>query len=463
VEQALASALPKWSGVHVTTSRQLAALYPVMDYDDPTGDELGHIPYSPEFFTALATLVARKFQASRQVACKVIALDCDQTLWAGVCGEDGPTGIRLDPPRRALQQFLLQQQQAGKLLVICSKNEEADIDAVFAQGPPMPLRKEHFIAQRVNWLPKSENLRSLAHELKLGLESFVFIDDNPLECAEVEAHCPEVLTLQLPEDTSLIPRFLDHCWVFDQLGTTEEDRKRAELYRQNRRREELQIKALSFADFVSELQLKVQIAPATHAQFPRLAQLIQRTNQFNVTGRRRTEKELRQLSGEILAVSVRDRFGDYGLVGALIFQVDRGAIMVDSFLLSCRALGRGVEHQMLAHLGSLAAERMLASVDIHFTPSPRNKPAWEFLEGVGSQFRQALNGGFIYCIPASIARTTAFRPAETTLAATSGFEPNSMPPSFTSSTSQVMLPSELDPFTPSTACDAPCGVLSPGW
>ena len=283
------------------------------------------------------------------------------------------------------------QREAGKLLVICSKNDEADVNAVFDQGPAMPLTREHFSAWRVNWRPKSENLKSIAQELKLGLDSFIFVDDNPVECAEVEANCPEVLTLQLPEDPALIPEFLDHCWAFDQLKTTAEDRSRTEMYRQNRQREEFQAQAMSFADFIAELELEVQIAPALPAQLARVAQLTQRTNQFNVSGKRRTESELRQLGEgrEVWTVSVKDRFGDYGLVGAMIFETRDQAIVVDSFLLSCRALGRGVEHQMLAELGKRARQRGAQWVDVPFERLPRNQPALDFLESVGAPFKQA--------------------------------------------------------------------------
>jgi amino acid adenylation domain-containing protein/FkbH-like protein len=408
LESALAAALGQINGIYVATTAELSTLYPVADYDDPAGDELGHVPYTPVFFTALATMVARRFHALRRPACKVIALDCDQTLWSGVCGEDGPGGIRLDPPRLALQQFMRRQQESGKLLVVCSKNEEADVGAVFDQGAAMPLTREHFSAWRVNWRPKSENLQSIAQELKLGLDSFIFIDDSPVECAEVEANCPGVLTLQLPADPALIPQFLDHCWVFDQLKTTEEDRARAALYQQNRLREQSQAQAMSFADFIAELELEVCIAPAAPAQLARVAQLTLRTNQFNVTGRRYTENVLSQLAArcQVWAVSVKDRFGDYGLVGAMIFEASDEALRVDSFLLSCRALGRGVEHRMLERLGTMARQRGLQWVDVPFERLPRNQAALDFLQSVGVPFQQPHQFHF----PADLAAAVVFNP-----------------------------------------------------
>ncbi len=242
IERNLRNGLALYDTVHVVSAHELAQAYPVANYDDPSSDELGNVPYTPTFFTALATMIARKFHALRRPAFKVIALDCDETLWAGRCGEDGPDGIQVDPAREALQLFMRRQQENGKLLVVCSKNDEVDVEAVFSRGAPMPLKREHFAALRVNWRPKSENLKSLARELNLGLDGFMFIDDNPVECAEVEVHCPEALTLRLPDDVNLIPRFLENCWAFDQPRITMEDQaQKRTARRQNRVREEFSI------------------------------------------------------------------------------------------------------------------------------------------------------------------------------------------------------------------------------
>jgi len=414
-ERFIADELEKLSNVYLVTTNELLDLYPVEDFYDPRGDELGRVPYTPVFFTALATMIARKFHALQRPPCKVVVLDCDQTLWSGVCGEDGPHGICLDAPHKALQEFMRGQQAAGRLLAVCSKNTEEDVREVFAQRLDMPLRHEHFAAWRVNWSPKSENIQSIAKELNLGLESFIFVDDNPVECAEVEANCPGVLTLQLPEDPADIPQFLKHCWAFDVLKVTAEDTRRSEMYRQSREREELRAQAGSLADFIEGLNLKIQIAPMSPDQLSRVSQLTQRTNQFNLTTIRRTETEIQGLSGEdkdtaVLTVSVSDRFGDYGLVGVMICGEQAEALDVDTFLLSCRVLGRGVEHEMLAYLGSLALEQKKRLVNVHFHPSAKNKPALDFLQSVGATFKQALNGGYVYAFPAEFAAEAAFDP-----------------------------------------------------
>jgi amino acid adenylation domain-containing protein/FkbH-like protein len=405
--------LEEISGVYVLTSDELAKWYPVTDYHDRAGEELGHVPYTPLFFTALGTALARKFHALKRAAYKVIALDCDNTLWSGVCGEDGPGGIRLDPPHRALQEFMRTQRDSGILLCLCSKNSEGDVHAVFSQRCEFPLQLKHFAGCRLNWGPKSANLRSLAQELGVGLDSFIFIDDNPVECAEVQANCPEVLTLHLPEDPALIPQFLNHCWVFDHLKLTKEDRLRGELYEQNRLREKLRAEAPTLEKFLAGLQLKVEMEAIAPADLARVSQLTQRTNQFNLTTRRRTEGEVSEwlTGGEGLKVRVKDRFGEYGLVGAVLYQVSARSLMIDTFLLSCRVLGRGIEHRILARLGQVARARDLEWVDLHFVPTAKNRPALDFLEQLGCEFKQPLNGCFVFRLPVSVAAEVTFHPS----------------------------------------------------
>lgn len=403
------------SAVHVLRPEEVEELYPVGEVHDPHGDELGRIPYTQEYFAALGTALARKARAIRTAPYKVIVLDCDDTLWKGICGEDGPEVVAVDPPRWALQEFMLRQQQMGMLLCLCSKNNEEDVLETFRVHPEMPLRLENFVERRINWNPKSENIAGLAEELELGLDSFLFVDDNPEECAEVEANCPEAVVLQLPPDDERIPEFLKHVWAFDHAKVTEEDRRRSRLYAQRAERAKLERQATSLEEFLRSLRLEIRIEPATAAQLARVAQLTQRTNQMNASPVRRTESEIQALVSsrelECLTVTVDDRFGSYGLAGAVLFRSDSDALRVDTFLLSCRALGRGVEHRMLARLGEIARERGLGRVEVPFTPSQRNRPALLFLESVGAQYREPCNGGFAFRFPAEYASGVAYRPA----------------------------------------------------
>lgn len=258
MQELLAADLNNVSGLYLIKSQELTSTYPVEEYYDPYGDELGHIPYTPTFFSALGTMLARKIFALKSFPYKVIALDCDYTLWSGICGEDGVAGVKIDPPFRALQEFIVGQQAAGKLICLCSKNQEEDVFAVFDQHQDMVLKRHHLVNWRINWQSKSENLKFLAAELQLSLDSFIFIDDNPVECAEVRANCPEVLTLQLPEERNRIPQFLQHIWAFDQLQATQEDQQRTHLYQQNVQRQRLQQDSLSFTDFLAQLNLEIE-------------------------------------------------------------------------------------------------------------------------------------------------------------------------------------------------------------
>jgi len=388
IEAQIAEHLRSVSGIYVVTSAEMQALYPVPEYEDPRADEVSHIPYTRQFFHGLGTMIARRFYRIQAPPHKAIVLDCDNTLWQGVCGEDGASGVKIGPAYRALQGFMLAQRDAGMLLCLCSKNNEQDVWHVFEQNPGMLLKREHFVRSRINWQSKSENLRSLAKDLNLGIDSFIFLDDSALECAEVEARCPEALTLQLPQQESDFPKFLSHVWAFDHLNVTEEDRQRSELYAADADRSELREHSLSLEDFLAGLQLQVEFLPMAKADAPRVAQLTQRTNQFNFTAVRRTESEVEQLSSkghtECLVVRVRDRFGDYGLVGAMFFTRRPGLLNVDNVLLSCRSLGRRVEHRMLAALGRVARRDGLATVRINFISTPKNKPAQDFLESMGA-------------------------------------------------------------------------------
>jgi len=203
------------TGVEVITAADLVALYPVADCHDRQADRLAHIPYNSLFYTSLATIIARRLYALKGPLSKVIALDCDGTLWDGVCGEDGPQGIRLDSIRKSLQSALVTQHDRGMLICLCSRNNESDVLDVFDRRDDMVLKRDHIAALKINWKSKTENLQSLSKDLGLSLESFVFIDDDPVICAEVRARCPEILTLLLPKDPQTIPAFLKHVWAFD--------------------------------------------------------------------------------------------------------------------------------------------------------------------------------------------------------------------------------------------------------
>jgi FkbH-like protein len=413
LEDDLAVRLSDLSTVQFLGTTRLKRWYDIEDYHDASGERLGHIPYTPVFFAALATLLARRLDAMRRSPYKVIVLDCDNTLWRGVVGEDGPSGVEVSPAFRALQEFVVAQHGSGMLLTICSKNNEADVEELFRLRTDMPLGRDHIVTWRVNWEPKSANIRSLASELDLGLDSFIFIDDNRKECAEVEEQCPEVLTLLLPESEDEIQPFLEHVWAFDHWSTTADDRNRSAVYAQKLERGKVEKQATNIADFIAGLELRIDVQQMRPEQLPRVSQLTQRTNQFNLTTVRRSEADIQRLlldGYECITVDVSDRFGDYGLVGAALYRFSDDALVVDSFMLSCRALGRGVEHFIVRYFGEQALARGVGSVALPFIPTARNAPARTFLEVLGPARREERAEGAVIWLSASDAAMVSYRP-----------------------------------------------------
>lgn len=385
-EQLIKNELSNYTQIHVVTSDDIDKTYGVEDSYDAQKDQLGHIPFKSEYFTALATSLFRNVLASKRAPYKVIVLDCDHTLWSGVCGEVPPEELSLSEPYAYLHSFMLKQKESGKILCLCSKNSEEDVKRVFRERTDLPLREEDIVASKINWQAKSRNLMELSEELNLGLDSFIFVDDNPVECAEVRENCPEVLTLNLPEKPGDFGQFLDHAWVFDTLTTTGEDRKRTQLYKENIQRSGFLEKSSSLKEFIDGLNLEIRITDATPEEIPRVSQLTYRTNQFNFTSVRSSEKEIKELIDKegftCRVCRVKDRFAEYGLVGAMLYKVKSDRILLDSFMLSCRVLGRGVEHQMLRSVGQAAKDHGADTVQIQFIETDKNLPARNFLKSV---------------------------------------------------------------------------------
>jgi FkbH-like protein len=404
-ENRIATQLLNFPGLTVLNSRNVDSLYPVKHPFDPISDRTGHIPFNNSYFAALGTFIARRIVGQRRRPTKVVVLDCDNTLWSGVCGEVGAQGVLIEPGHRELQQRLLALRERGILLALCSKNIETDVWSVFEQNDEMVLRREHLAAVEINWQEKSTGLVRLAQRLGLGLESFLFLDDNPLEIAEVRARCPQVLSLQIPAVAEL-PEFLDHLWALDQTAmTTADDQIRAESYRTESIRQAERKKYISLRSFLENLELQVRFLDIDESNLARAAQLIDRTNQFNLTLKRRSAAELGQElvkpATKAFLVEVTDKFGNYGLVGIAICSLSANELIVDTLALSCRALGRGVEHQVLRRIGQIATENNLSTISIPFVQGERNEPAARFLCQLCKHLQVALAAENLYQFPAS--------------------------------------------------------------
>jgi FkbH-like protein len=400
-------------GVEVVTHSQITNLYPVAKYDDPILNASAHVPYLPQWFAAMGTMIIRKSYGLHFPPYKVIVVDCDDTLWGGVCSEDGSFGVIIDAERRALQEFLLGQQQNGMLLCLCSKNNLEDVRHVFQIRPEMILQWDEFVSTRINWEAKSVNLRSLAAELNIGLDSFIFIDDNPVECAEVQQNCPEVLTLQIGGTIEEALSLLKRNWAFDQVRNTPVAKLRTALYQAQHQRETLRRESPSLKEYLAGLNLTVSIRPMQPEDIARVSELTFRVNQFNFTSIRRSESDIHNLHAQGVkcrVVEVTDRFGPYGLVGALFFRERSGMLEIDTFLLSCRALGRGVEHSMLSELGRIAQQHGCVCVRLLFYETSKNSPARAFLEQTVGSFRQEINGRLLFDIPVESVCQVAYEP-----------------------------------------------------
>ena len=376
-------ALSSIEQIYLLDFRTLVQHYDIPIVFDPITDRAAHLPFTDEFYAAMGTEIARHVIAWKNPPFKVIVLDCDGTLWKGIVGEDGPANICIDPPYLALQQFMAQKRQEGFLLALCSKNNQADVWEVFDSHRQMVLKKDDFVSWRINWQAKSHNIKAMAAELKLGLESFLVLDDSATECAEIMTHCPEALTLLLPSDARQIPLFLSHIWAFDRLKITAEDQQRSAMYRAERQRQNAQADTFTQSDFLRSLNLKMSMRPLEQQHITRIAQMTQRTNQFNLSTIRRNEQQIQALLAQptmpCWIIEVADRFGSYGITGAVFAQQIDHQLCLDTFLLSCRVLGRNIEEAILDTLMGYCQADKIDRLIAHYYPTAKNQPFKEFL------------------------------------------------------------------------------------
>lgn len=377
---------------HVVDIDSLAAVCGRARWVDPKLQLWARSPIRPEFHWAFAGEVMRVLRATTGRSRKVLALDCDNTLWGGVLGDVGIDGIALghDYPGSAfvaLQKRALELYHRGVVLVVASKNDPQNVREVFERHPEMILRPEHIACFAVNWEPKPGNLRQAAEILNLGLDSFVFVDDHPVECAMMRELLPEVLTVQLPEDPAAFESTLARLDCFDQLTVSEEDRSRGAMYRQEAARAELRAQAGDLESFFRGLEMKMCVVVNDEGHVPRAAQLTQRTNQFNMTTIRRTESDITALmrsnDAEVITLRLADRFGDHGIVGLAVVRRGSSDWVLETFLMSCRVLGRTVEQSFLAWIGRRAMAAGAARLVAHYRPTKKNTPFGRFYESCG--------------------------------------------------------------------------------
>jgi FkbH-like protein len=359
---------------------------------DPRYWQLAKHAVSPPAMVVLARHAAALIAASLGLRKKCVVLDLDNTLWGGIIGEDGIAGIQLGSGVEgeafaALQEYLLEVKRRGVALAVCSKNDEADARRPFREHPEMRLRLDDIAAFVADWRPKPEQLRTVAEALSIDLASLVLVDDSPAEREAVRHVLPEVDVVTLPDDPSFFVRALDRYLPLQPALLTDEDLRRTEQYRARARAAQLEASASSIEDFYRSLRMEALIAPFSEVDLPRIAQLVSKTNQFNLTTRRHGEARLRALAADPacvhLSLRLRDRLADHGLVGVMIALEAGGALDIDTWLMSCRVIGRSVETAMLNRLCAEAEARGLGRLRGTYVRTPRNDLVSDLYERLG--------------------------------------------------------------------------------
>lgn len=328
-------------------------------------------------------LVARLAAAARGRSRKCLVLDLDNTLWGGVIGDDGLErlvlgyGTAAGEGFAAFQRYAKSLKAAGIVLAVCSKNDRAVAESAFRDHPEMVLKLDDIAVFVANWTDKATNLRQIAETLNIGLDALVFFDDNPAERALVRAELPMVAVPEVPLDPAYYVRTLEDAGYFEAVSLTADDLARARQYQDNGRRAQAQETATDMASFLRSLEMSLQIGGLDAQSIVRVTQLINKTNQFNVTTRRYTEAELKSFAAEpgniVMHFRLVDRFGDNGLIGVLLARAAAGErLVIDTLLMSCRVLGRGVEHAMINELVARAAASGVREITGEYLPSARN-------------------------------------------------------------------------------------------
>ena len=372
--------------------------YPVSERIDWKFYFISQMIINPRLKGAFSSWLAEQQRALALQRKKCLVLDLDNTLWGGVLGEDGIDGVQLDGdyPGKAFHLWnegLRELESEGVLLAICSKNNEADVEALLA-AREMPLKLEDFVSKRINWLDKATNIRAIAEELNIGLDSMVFVDDNPTERELIRQQLPMVAVPEFPAqpyglaelNAQLVREY------FSVYALTDEDRKKTEQYRQNASRKQLEAQFTDMTDFLRSLEMKLKIerVEAQSVSIPRVVQMTQKTNQFNLTTHRYTEDDIRSMmarGAEVWTLAVRDRFGDNGITGLMILVPENGW-RIDTMLMSCRVLGKGIEEAFFKYVIS----QYKGSLHGEYIPTAKNAQVADFYTRMG--LRDCDNGQF---------------------------------------------------------------------
>lgn len=361
---------------------------------DTKANEIAHIPYKQLFYTWLSDHILRRLHSKMRRPYKLIAVDCDNTLWSGVCAEDTVDNLVVRESHVLLQKKLVELSQQGVLIALLSKNTTEDVWRVFDTHSKMILQKDHILACEINWEPKSKSILKLCEHYQIATTSVVFIDDNLAEIVSVRQALPEVLAIQFSEQNASA---ITNSWQFDKFENTKEDDIRRDFYIAESQRSLIKESSNDFRNFVHSLQLEIKYHPITPSSYARIEQMLMRVTQFNTSN-----LTFDGLSSELLEqdsstlISVIDRFGDYGEVGLILSTKKDNALRISSILLSCRVLGRGVEEKLAEKILCYARTHQMAEVHIQYQESQRNKPAKQFIDYCNPRSEYKAHGAIWY-------------------------------------------------------------------
>ena len=351
---------------------------------------LSSMPYSRDGLAAVSEEIDRVLSAAFSPRKKIIALDLDNTLWGGVIGEDGMEGIELSDHKEGqryydFQRQLLEMKNRGIVLALNSKNNVEDAEAAIQGHPAMLLRDEDFVSRKINWENKAANLKAMARELNLTEGSFVFIDDNPVERETVKGECPEVLVPDFPAETTELLQFGEEIWLNDcrPLRILGEDLKKTQMYQNEAKRRKEMNESLNLDDYIAKLEMAADIHRMRPEELERTAQLINKTNQFNVTTKRYTQAEVEEIAQDpkctVYTVCSSDKYGDSGLIGVVILKDMGEETRIDTFLMSCRVMGRKLEDVIINEIASVCGKKLIAE----YYPTAKNAPVRELYDRLG--------------------------------------------------------------------------------
>ncbi len=361
------------------------------------------IAFWKEYVFALSSIVYRYTGMLK----KAIIFDCDNTLWKGILGEDGKAGIDMSLQSKTGQMYNKVQQIAqwlsnqGVIIGLCSKNNSGDVDAVFKEHPDMKLTKDNIVISKINWQDKATNLREIAKELNIGLNSVVFIDDSSFEINLIKDQIPEILTFQVPPAIYDYPnQLLSLVNRYFYLSGSLVDLEKTKQYKEQSLRNEEKVKYQSLEDYLSLIKMEISIVENDLSQTSRISQLTQKTNQFNLTTKRYTENQIElfmnNVDDRIFSVSVKDKFGDSGLTAVVITNENKYTVNIDSFIMSCRIMGRNIEKAIMNFLIDKYKKNDIEEITGAFFPTIKNIPVANFYEQSYFRLEKEINGNKFY-------------------------------------------------------------------